>query len=155
MTAIPNAFGAICLNPAGLEALNAAKPFRKFFEVFTSADHVRCLLDDDIATLLGGSLDELIRHHPTLKDDALEGIVHLLERIVVLGQMPSNLSVGDDAEMEKCPYQLHILSEDEAARDVKMVESDVKNDDMRDPLIALFVEIAARVSEHYEASVNM
>ncbi|KAG0010498.1 hypothetical protein BGZ80_001435, partial [Entomortierella chlamydospora] len=64
---LPGAFGAICLNSAGLEMFNKEFSIKKFFDIFTSIPHVRAFQDNDIASSLGVSMDELVRHQPTLK----------------------------------------------------------------------------------------
>src|SRR5688500_14976030 len=63
---LPGAFGAICLNSTGLEMFTRDFDIKKFFDVFTSVPHVRAFQDSDIASTLGVSMDELVRHQPTL-----------------------------------------------------------------------------------------
>ncbi|KAG9291851.1 hypothetical protein G9A89_012136 [Geosiphon pyriformis] len=94
---IPNAFGAICLNNSGLELFNQTKPnpIVKFFSIFTSTEHVRVIQDGDIASHLGNSIDELMRHHPTLKPTALEAIMDTLKRIIEIGQ-GAVIPINDD-----------------------------------------------------------
>ncbi|KAI8808084.1 hypothetical protein BJ742DRAFT_290342 [Cladochytrium replicatum] len=82
ISSLPNAFGAICLNQQGLAAFNEAKPMDKFFETFISDEHLLTMQDNDFPHLIGTSIDELIRHHPTLKDDILKSIIAMLNRIV-------------------------------------------------------------------------
>lgn len=86
ISAVPNAFGAICLNAAGLEAFNSAKPIDKYFEIFTLEDHLRHFHDSDVPHLAGSSIDELIRHHPSLKSDILSSVIKMLEKVVALGE---------------------------------------------------------------------
>ncbi|KAF9951518.1 hypothetical protein BGZ72_006995 [Mortierella alpina] len=59
MMSIPGAFGAVCLNPVGLEMFNKEFQLKKFFDIFTSAPHVRAFQDNDVASNLGMSVDEL------------------------------------------------------------------------------------------------
>ncbi|SGY62078.1 BQ5605_C007g04651 [Microbotryum silenes-dioicae] len=81
LQAIPNAVGALCLNAAGLALFNERPIIAKYFSIFTSERHVRALTERDNGNLLGTSIDELIRHHPTLKDKVFESIMQSLKDI--------------------------------------------------------------------------
>ncbi|KAK6535563.1 hypothetical protein TWF694_002017 [Orbilia ellipsospora] len=85
MNTIPLAFGAICLNNSGLALFKASDALEKFFEIFESAEHVKCMSDSDISTALGSQFDELIRHHPSLKDDIMKVIVKMVGKVIELG----------------------------------------------------------------------
>ncbi|KAH9244321.1 hypothetical protein BASA81_018288 [Batrachochytrium salamandrivorans] len=73
ISALPNAFGAVCLNDAGLEEFKRENPLDNFFSVFTSEEHLRTLQDNEVPHLVGNSMDEFIRHHPSLKETVLTG----------------------------------------------------------------------------------
>ncbi|KAI0051234.1 hypothetical protein FA95DRAFT_1602906 [Auriscalpium vulgare] len=83
---IPNAIGALCLNQAGQDQL-AARPtiIPGFFSIFTSERHQRVLQDKENAVMIGTSVDELIRHHPSLKPAVFEAIKSTLSKIEDLG----------------------------------------------------------------------
>ncbi|KAK6504659.1 hypothetical protein TWF481_006599 [Arthrobotrys musiformis] len=85
MNTIPLAFGAICLNNSGLNLFKSSDALEKFFEIFESAEHVKCMSDSDISTALGSQFDELIRHHPSLKEDIMKVIVKMVGKIIELG----------------------------------------------------------------------
>ncbi|KAK6345636.1 hypothetical protein TWF718_007546 [Orbilia javanica] len=85
MNTIPLAFGAICLNNSGLALFKSSDALEKFFEIFESAEHVKCMSDSDISTALGSQFDELIRHHPSLKEDIMKVIVKMVGKIIELG----------------------------------------------------------------------
>lgn len=85
IAAIPAAIGALCLNEAGLVQLNERTAIKALFEMFTSEKHVRALRERDCASVLGSSLDELIRHQPTLKTTVLEHGIALVEKLKELG----------------------------------------------------------------------
>ncbi|KAF8750867.1 hypothetical protein RHS01_08861, partial [Rhizoctonia solani] len=69
ITSVPNAIGALCLNQTGLNQFNEHKAVMPtFFSMFTSEPHIKVLLEKDNANAIGGAIDELIRHHPSLKD---------------------------------------------------------------------------------------
>ncbi|KAJ3143321.1 hypothetical protein HDU90_000079 [Geranomyces variabilis] len=91
ISALPNAFGAICLNAQGLEQFNEAKPVGKYLELLTSEEHIKTLQDNDVPHLVGNSMDELMRHHPSLKDYVMTSIIDMLKRVVAFGeQVPSD-----------------------------------------------------------------
>ncbi|KAJ6260137.1 E3 ubiquitin-protein ligase [Drechslerella dactyloides] len=85
MNTIPLAFGAICLNNSGLALFKSSNALEKFFEIFESAEHVKCMSDSDISTALGSQFDELIRHHPSLKEDIMKVIVKMVGKVIELG----------------------------------------------------------------------
>lgn len=83
--AIPNAFGAICLNHSGMELFLASAALDRFFEIFESIDHVKALnnstVDYDTPRVLGNAFDELVRHHPNLRAPVLASVLIMVERI--------------------------------------------------------------------------
>ncbi|KAJ7497325.1 hypothetical protein FB451DRAFT_1550225 [Mycena latifolia] len=84
--AIPNAIGALCLNEVGTAQL-ASHPsiIPAIFSIFTSDRHLKILLDKENAVLIGTTIDELIRHHPSLKEPVFEALKATLSKIEVLG----------------------------------------------------------------------
>ncbi|KAJ3416767.1 hypothetical protein HDV05_000141 [Chytridiales sp. JEL 0842] len=85
ISALPNAFGAICLNPPGLQAFNSANPMARFFKILVDDEHIRCIQDKDVPHLIGSSIDELIRHHPTLKDSIMSEILNMVKHVLEVG----------------------------------------------------------------------
>ena len=84
--AIPNAIGALCLNQAGQDQLTARPTIIPgLFSIFTSERHQRVLQDKENAVLIGSAVDELIRHHPSLKSAVFEAIKSTLSKIEDLG----------------------------------------------------------------------
>lgn len=85
--AIPNAIGALCLNQAGQDQL-AARPniIPCLFSIFTSERHQRILQEKENAVLIGTAIEELIRHHPALKERVVDGIKMTLAKIEELGK---------------------------------------------------------------------
>ena len=49
---IPTAFGAICLNESSLELFQTSGASETFFEIFESTDHIQCLTEHELASLL-------------------------------------------------------------------------------------------------------
>jgi len=80
---VPQAFGAICLNPAGTKMLLESGALDSFFKTFESEDHIKSMAADrgDLPRLLGSSFDELVRHHPNLKMPVMIAILNMVERI--------------------------------------------------------------------------
>ncbi|KAH9963908.1 hypothetical protein BC827DRAFT_99895 [Russula dissimulans] len=84
--AIPNAIGALCLNQAGQDQLTARPTIIPgLFSIFTSERHQRVLQDKENAVLIGSAVDELIRHHPSLKAAVFDAIKSTLSKIEDLG----------------------------------------------------------------------
>ncbi|KAI9820754.1 MAG: hypothetical protein M1827_005124 [Pycnora praestabilis] len=79
---VPQAFGAICLNSAGMELFQASDALDSFFEIFESPEHVKCMNSEtDLASILGGSFDELVRHHPPLKAEVMKSVMAMVARV--------------------------------------------------------------------------
>jgi E3 ubiquitin-protein ligase HUWE1 len=82
---VPQAFGAICLNNAGMKMFLASKALDSFFEIFESPEHVKCMdVNKDLPSNLGSSFDELVRHHPPLKTAILNAILNMVARVSYL-----------------------------------------------------------------------
>lgn len=97
LQAIPNAIGALCLNPQGLAQFNNRPIIARYFAIFSSERHVRILAERDNGNMIGASIDELIRHHPSLKDQVLEAVVESLKVLREKGRAfvpPSNEGYG-------------------------------------------------------------
>ncbi|KAH8926761.1 hypothetical protein BT69DRAFT_1317383 [Atractiella rhizophila] len=86
LSAIPHAIGALCLNEVGLKQFNERNIIPKLFSIFSSEKHIKVLLDRDNGSLLGAAFDELIRHHPTLKQPTFEAVQTLILDIEKQGQ---------------------------------------------------------------------
>lgn len=84
---IPNVLGALCLNQAGQDQL-AAHPsiIPALFSILTSETHLKVLLEKENAANIGSSIDELVRHHPTLKNIVFNSVISTLKKIEMLGK---------------------------------------------------------------------
>ena len=89
---LPNVFSALCLNTRGLESFSKRQPFERLFKVLLSPVYLSAMRRrrsveplGDTASNLGNAMDELIRHQPSLKSDAIAAIVKLLKELCVLG----------------------------------------------------------------------
>ncbi|KAI9839475.1 MAG: hypothetical protein M1819_002100 [Sarea resinae] len=82
IAAVPQAFGAICLNSAGMKLFQASDALESFFEIFESPEHVKCLESEiDLPSILGSSFDELVRHHPPLKSSVMSSVLVMIARV--------------------------------------------------------------------------
>ncbi|KAF2267304.1 hypothetical protein CC78DRAFT_87272 [Lojkania enalia] len=85
ISTIPPAFGAICLAETGMKLFRSSLALRRFFEIFESPMHVKALdADADVPNILGQSFDELVRHHPPLKQEVLSSLSEMIGRVVQL-----------------------------------------------------------------------
>ncbi|KAI9677149.1 MAG: E3 ubiquitin- protein ligase upl1 [Trizodia sp. TS-e1964] len=85
ISAIPQAFGAICLNSSGMKLFQASSALKSFFEIFESPEHVKCMLGElELAKNVGVSFDELVRHHPRLKKEILHATLLMVAKVVQL-----------------------------------------------------------------------
>ncbi|CAH1120985.1 unnamed protein product [Ceutorhynchus assimilis] len=92
---LPNVFSALCLNARGLELFARHRPFEKLFHILLSPLYLPAMRrrrssepSADTASNLGNAMDELMRHQPSLRQDATVAIVSLLEELVFLGSDP-------------------------------------------------------------------
>lgn len=109
LSVIPTAIGALCLNEAGLNQfqLECLDIFDKFFSTFLSEKHARILNERENAVIIGANFDELVRHHPSLKQPVLEAITNLLKKIY---------EEGKDYQPETAEgYRLQLVTDDKPA----------------------------------------
>lgn len=78
---VSQAFGAICLTNAGFDHFKASGALEKFFEIFESPAHVKVLTDANVFALLGSTFDELIRHHPNLRNAVMSAVIVMISRV--------------------------------------------------------------------------
>lgn len=97
---LPNVFSALCLNARGLASFTKYKPFEKLFRVLLSPNYLSAMRRrrssdpiGDTASNLGNAMDELMRHQPSLKSDAIAAIIKVwnccrgseIKRLLVAG----------------------------------------------------------------------
>lgn len=79
---VPQAFGAICLNNAGLTLFLRSQALERFFEIFESPEHIKSMTgESELPRLLGSSFDELVRHYPQLKQPVMHSIMLMIQRV--------------------------------------------------------------------------
>jgi E3 ubiquitin-protein ligase HUWE1 len=86
ISSIPTALGAICLNPLGMDLIQASDALCAFFEIFESPPHVKILIEGELDNLLGTQFDELVRHHPNLRESIMNSTLHMLDRVSEVGR---------------------------------------------------------------------
>lgn len=81
---MPNVFSALCLNNRGLHAFIKYQPFKKLFRMLISSDYLPAMRRrrtaepmGDTASNLGNSVDELMRHQPSLRVVAMHSMVEV------------------------------------------------------------------------------
>jgi E3 ubiquitin-protein ligase HUWE1 len=105
IAAIPSALGALCLNEVGLQQLNERQAIPAIFAVFTSERRARILRDRDHASVVGSTIDELIRHQPSLKKTVLEATLTFLSEIDRIGKaVDITASRRGDERKSWCPF---------------------------------------------------
>ncbi|KAG6850146.1 hypothetical protein H0H93_000531, partial [Arthromyces matolae] len=83
---VANAIGALCLNEVGQTQLSHRPSIiPSIIAIFTSERHLKVLLEKENAVLVGTSIDELIRHHPSLKSSVFDAIKATIVKIEQLG----------------------------------------------------------------------
>lgn len=96
LMAAVNAFGAMCLNAQGLDMFNTEKPLPHFFDMMTSHDFLRNPMDVDKATVLGSTMDELIRHHPSLKASVFSCVTNMIKKVLEMGTDLNGIGKSSD-----------------------------------------------------------
>lgn len=86
LQAIPNALGALCLNDIGQrQLLSRPSIIPSTLSILVSEKHTKVLLDKENAVVVGSGIDELIRHHPILRDSVFDAVKAILSKIEDLG----------------------------------------------------------------------
>ncbi|WKY07279.1 hypothetical protein Q1695_007038 [Nippostrongylus brasiliensis] len=88
-----NVFTALCLNEKGLNQFKAYAPFDHVFNIVLSIKFIVTMKKkrsemNEAAQGIGSSLDDLLRHQPTLKPLMLNSVLSMLDRLVDLGNNP-------------------------------------------------------------------
>lgn len=169
--AIPNAIGALCLNEVGQAQLSRRPSIiPAIFSIFTSDRHLKVLLDKENAVLIGTAIDELIRHHPSLKTPVFEALKSTLSKIEDLGNafqvpesikrwyqlvpVPPKASPGDgDIPMEDVETTGTAVTSDQVTEQSEDNTADADNSYDEDPAtkahdnnVVSFIDIMGRVS---------
>lgn len=83
---VPQVLNSISLNNSGMKSVVSSRAFDSYFEIFESPEHVRCMeLDVELAGTVGGSFDELARHHPPLRSAISNAVIDMVAKVRYLG----------------------------------------------------------------------
>ncbi|KAL8846980.1 MAG: hypothetical protein Q9221_007953 [Calogaya cf. arnoldii] len=123
---VPQVFGAICLNNAGLELLLRSRAMGKFFEIFESPEHIKSMnADGEFPRMLGNSFDELVRHYPQLKQPIMLAVVLMIGRVCRLCKSHS-IQRGLGAQLYIDTGKARVAKRQDS--DVMMGDADNSND---------------------------
>ncbi|KAI0422307.1 hypothetical protein F5X98DRAFT_369773 [Xylaria grammica] len=88
ISTVPVVLNAICLNNLGMKMVVSSRTFDTFFEIFESPDHVRAMAaEETLAHSVGGSFDELARHHPSLRPAIANAVLDMIARVTHLARV--------------------------------------------------------------------
>ena len=161
----------MCLNEAGQAQLSTRPSIiPAILAIFTSERHLKVLIDKENAVIIGTAVDELIRHHPSLKSAVFNAIRSTLSNIEDLGMsfvcptdikqfyqlMPIMGVTGDilldnDVNMQD-DLRESIEAPEEIAQEtlLEAAEEDTDEDDIttksHDNTVVSFIDILGRVS---------
>lgn len=149
LTSLPNVFGAICLNTHGLALFNSHNPIPAFMKIFTSQKHCEILRESDLAGILGSSMDELVRHQPTLCDTVIREIIRTLRDIHKMDHTPSstlpNACIALFADFDKDGHEAY----------VKAHATYIDEDQIERPVTLLYVDVVCRFLEGFLQNLTL
>jgi len=82
---IPSGLDALCLNNTGLQEVTKRNSLQFLVHVFTSQNYLLAL-NEGVAHL-GNSMEELMRHVPSLRGTGADVIIAILEKVASVGDM--------------------------------------------------------------------
>ena len=149
---IPQAFGAICLNNTGMDLFVRSNALTTFFEIFESPDHVKSMDNEsELARLLGSSFDELVRHHPRLKDLVMLSVLSMVIRVGYLcNPKYTDETRGAKLSTESDKTSFHddvVMADADTTPMIKRTESQdqgVDDDPKASPKVASFINVAMK-----------
>ncbi|KAI8081696.1 uncharacterized protein BX664DRAFT_376387, partial [Halteromyces radiatus] len=145
LVAAVHAFGALCLNGPGLEMFNDIKPLPHFFDLMTSHDILRNPAELEGATVLGNTMDELIRHHPSLRQDVFQCVTQMIKKVLDMGQQ-------EEGKPSDNGHLLRLVKSNDNT-DVEMTTADSDNitnnkpDEKVECLLVSFIDLVSRFLE--------
>lgn len=108
ISVVPAVLNSISLNATGMRMVVHSRALEGFLEIFESPAHVKCMQEDhdqDLAGNVGGSFDELARHHPRLRKAIANAVVDMVARIRLLG-IDNAENLGWGARLHKVTHKL-------------------------------------------------
>ena len=86
---IPSILNSISLNNLGLRMIVSSNALETYLEIFERPDHVQAMAEADLANVVGGSFDELARHHPALRPTISNAILDMVARVLHIAKTKS------------------------------------------------------------------
>jgi hypothetical protein len=80
VVSLPNVIDAICINAQGKELFSRTS-FDGFFRIFQSIEHCKVLNKSRCASEYGVGMEEVLRHHPELKDKFMVSYMSMMETV--------------------------------------------------------------------------
>lgn len=105
---LSTAIGALCLNESGLRLLMESGIVARILRILNDTRFHGILLDHDCANAFGGSIEELVRHHPSLKEGVLTEVVHVVGRIVTEARTFTPPSEAKERELYVVDAPVHL-----------------------------------------------
>ncbi|KAI0112033.1 hypothetical protein GGR51DRAFT_53501 [Nemania sp. FL0031] len=182
ISTVPVVLNAICLNNLGMKMVVSSQAFDSFFEIFESPDHVRLIATDEtLSNSIGGSFDELARHHPPLRPAIANAVLDMIARVTHLAHAKARdcnwgakLVVRDSEQRELVADEsltgfTSASSEKATASngtdaDVNMMDIDIEGTEDSDKLpgppsahtsITSYIDAIAGFLSHYIANQNL
>ncbi|CAO3607400.1 unnamed protein product [Cunninghamella blakesleeana] len=140
LVAAVHCFGALCLNGPGLQMFNEYKPLPHFFELMTCHELLRNPAEIDGATALGNTVDELIRHHPSLKPDVFKCVTQMIKKVLELGQQ----DIGKPSDNSHLLKLVKTTTEDV---DMTSSTEPKANEEKVECLLVSFIDLVSRFLE--------
>ncbi|KAG6866357.1 hypothetical protein C0991_005278 [Blastosporella zonata] len=160
---VANAMGALCLNEVG-QAQLARRPsiIPGIIAVFVSERHLKVLLEKENAVLVGASIDELVRHHPSLKPAVFDAVKATITKIEDLGKeykvsdplkhwyqlLPAShtISEGEDVPMEDVEGSATVsAASTTGTRSID--EDDASESKNHDNTVVMYIDVLGRFLE--------
>ncbi|KAL2169321.1 hypothetical protein VTG60DRAFT_6255 [Thermothelomyces hinnuleus] len=110
---IPSILNSISLNNLGLKMVDSSNAIEIYLEIFESPNHVQVLSESDLANVVGGSFDELARHHPALRPAISNAILDMVARVLHLAKTKS-ISAGWGAKLSVLDANGKAITADES-----------------------------------------
>lgn len=120
-----------------------------YFSIFSSDRHIKILQERDNGNMIGAAFDELIRHHPSLKDKILQASVDAITAIRTKGRAFVT-EVGDEG------YNLQPLTAEESTTGDVVSRMEVMSDVVvpgSSTVVDALAEVAVKVEEPKENAV--
>ncbi|KAI9329266.1 hypothetical protein BDR26DRAFT_939429 [Obelidium mucronatum] len=97
ISALPSAFGAMCLNQAGLDLFTATNPLPRYLRLLVSMDPLvrSAFCERDMPNVVGGAVDELVRHHPSLRESTLATVLEIVKEARQVGTVEMKEATAD------------------------------------------------------------